>query len=55
MPIIAETRNNSWFDGLTMTGHPELVEGCRNGYVKNYVVIYNILKLIKISNNFEKI
>jgi len=31
MAIVAERIPVTWFDRLTMTGHPELVEGCRNG------------------------
>jgi hypothetical protein len=41
MAIIAERITNTWFDRLTMTGHPELVEGFRNVCANNYVVMYS--------------
>jgi hypothetical protein len=40
MTIIAERIPGTWFDRLTMTGHPELVEGCHNVCANNYVVMY---------------
>ena len=39
MTIIAERIPGTWFDRLTMTGHPELVEGCRNVCANKYVVM----------------
>ena len=45
MTIIAERIPGTWFDKLTMTGHPELVEGCRNVCANNYVVMYTICNL----------
>ena len=41
MTIIAE--RISWFDKLTMTGYPELVEGSRNVRASNYVVMHKNL------------
>jgi len=34
-----------FIEGLTMTGHPELVEGCRNVCPNNYVVLYRRKRL----------
>ncbi len=40
MTIIAERIPSTWFDRLTMTGHPELVEGYRNVCANNDVAMY---------------
>jgi hypothetical protein len=47
MTIIVERILSTWFDRLTMTGHPELVEGYRDVCVNNYVVMYKIRRKLK--------
>ena len=42
MATIAKRVPSTWFDRLTMTGHPEPVEGCRNVCANNYVVVYSL-------------
>ena len=41
MTIIAERIPGTWFDRPTMTGHPELVEECRNVCANYYLVMYS--------------
>jgi hypothetical protein len=46
MAIIAESVPSTWFDKLTMTGHPEPVEGYNTVSANNYFAVYRNIRTI---------